>query len=86
MLAGVNASHCPRLEELDLQALYIDTTQNFPKLPLPLVAVMLIFVVLMAKLVSGDWATGWGWGSFYVAFTTMLWKRNNHDANASCCP
>lgn len=50
---------------------------HFRLVVLPLAATMFILVALGAKLIYGDWAIAWDFGSFSVALATLyfMWVK-----------
>lgn len=74
LLAYIAEWHCPRLGQVELNALYIDATHNFQETMLPVSLLTLLMMVLLARLMFGDWGTAWSAGGFFVGFAALVLK------------
>ncbi len=83
ILSKLEGWHCPKLGELQFQALMIDEdwTPGLQHVVLPLTVTVIFLMVVGAKLVDGDWGTAWNVGCFLVALATLLWMWANHTVS-----
>ena len=83
IISELESWHCPKLGELEFRGLRIEEGWKSESLHVVLSLTTLIFflVVVVAKLVYGDWGIAWNVGSFLVALATLLWMWASHAAS-----